>query len=179
MENGLARPWVAPDLPRVRIGIGLHPMSNIPVSERDLGTGSSGKVSRWNFPSRRARWLTAGGFLLATGLLVFLMGMAYRETNRQIHSSESVIPRRDGISALGDYASAARAGTIAATDFYKTGNAASIPAFEAALTGIHSAIDHIRQLTVDNPTQQRLAANLLSQTDLAFNLIRQAMDDRR
>jgi signal transduction histidine kinase len=178
MENGLARPWVAPDLPRVRIGIGLHPMSNIPVSERDLGTGSSGKVSRWNFPSRRTRWLTAGGFFLATGLLVFLMGMAYRETNRQIRSSESVIHSRDVISALGDYASAARAGTIAATDFYKTGNAASIPVFESALTGIHSAIDHVRQLTVDNPTQQRLAANLLSQTDLAFHLIRQSMDDR-
>jgi signal transduction histidine kinase len=154
-------------------------MSEIPVPERDLGAGNKGRFSRLNFPSRRTRWLTAGGFLLATGLLVFLMGMAYRETNQQIHSSESVIHSRDVISALNDYASGAKAGATAATDYYKTGNEADVPAFETAVVSIHASIEHVRQITVDNPTQQRLAADMLSQTDRAFDLIRQSMDARR
>ena len=120
-----------PELPRARIGIGLHPMSDIPVSERDLGTGSSGRASRWNFPSRHTRWLTAGGFFLATGLLVFLMGMAYRETAQQVRSSEWVIHSRDVISALGDYAIGAKAASAATADYYKTANDADISAFAA------------------------------------------------
>jgi signal transduction histidine kinase len=154
-------------------------MNDIPVSERDLGAGSPDTPSRGNFPSRHTRWLTAGGFLLATGLLVFLIGMAYRETNQQIHSSEWVIHSRDVITAIGDYAAAAKTGGAAATDYYKTANDADIPTFAAAVTSVHAALDHLQQLTADNPTQQRNVADLRSQSDQAFDLIRQSMDLRR
>jgi signal transduction histidine kinase len=167
-----------PELPRARIGIGPNPMSDIPVSERDLGTGNPGRVSRWNFPSRHTRWLTAGGFLLATGLLVFLMGMAYRETNQQIHSSDWVIHSRDVISAIGDYATGTKAASAAVADYYKTANDADIPAFAAAVATVHSAIDHIQQLTKDNPAQLRNVTELRSQSDQAFDLVRQSMELR-
>jgi signal transduction histidine kinase len=168
----------SPELPRARIGIGLHPMSDIPVSERDLGTGSSGRSSRWNFPSRRRRWLTAGGFFIATGLLVFLMGMAYRETNQQVRSSEWVIHSRDVISSLGDYATGAKAASAATADYYKTANDADISTFAVAITSIHAAIAHLQQLTADNPTQLSRVAELRSQSDQAFDLIHQSMDLR-
>jgi signal transduction histidine kinase len=154
-------------------------MNEIRVSERDPGAGSSVISSRWNFPSRKTRWFTAGGFLIATGVLVFLIAMTYRETNQQIRSSESVIHSRDVISAIGDYASGAKAAGAAATDYYKTANESDIPAFASAVTSIHGAIDHVRQLTVDNPTQQGLVNELRSQTDRAFELLRQSMDLRR
>ncbi len=67
---------------------------------------------------------------MATALLVFLIGMAYRETNQQIQSSQSVIHSRDVISAINDYAAGAKAGGAAATDYYKTAN-------EADCNGIH------------------------------------------
>jgi signal transduction histidine kinase len=154
-------------------------MSEIRVSEHDLSSGNSGAPSRKNFPSRHTRWLTAGGFLLATGLLVFLIGMAYRETTQQVRSSEWVIHSRDVITAIGDYAAAAKAGGAAANDYYKTGNDADVPAFAAAVTSVHAALDHIQQLTADNSTQQRLVSDLRSQSDQAFELIRQSMDLRR
>lgn len=150
-------------------------MSEIRVSKHDLGADSSGTPSRRYFPSHRTRWLTAGGFLLATGLLVFLIGMAYRETNQQVRSSEWVIHSRDVISATGDYAAAAKAGGAAATDYYKTANDADISAFAVAVTGVHTTLDHLQQLTADNPTQLRHVADLRSQSDQAFDLIRQSM----
>ncbi len=153
-------------------------MSEIPVSKRDMGTGSSGRVSRGNFPSRQTRWLTASGFLLATGLLVFLIGMAYRETSQQVRSSESVIHSRDVISAIGDYSAGAKSASTVLADYYKTANDADLPAFAAAVTSIHAALDHIQQLTVDNPAQLRNVADLRSQSNQAFELIRQSMDLR-
>jgi signal transduction histidine kinase len=154
-------------------------MNDTRVSDRIPGAGNPGRFSRWNFPSRHLRWVTAGGFLLATGLLVLVIGLAYRETNRQVHSSESVVHSRDVISAIGDYAAAAKVAGTAATDYYKTANEADAEAFTSATTSIHAAIDHVRQLTVDNPTQQRLVADLGTQSDRAFDLLRQAMDQRR
>ena len=146
-------------------------MSEIPVSERVSGAAIRGRFSRWNFPSRHFRWVTAGGFLLATGILVFLIGMAYRETGQQIHSSESVIHSRDVIAAIAEYATAAKAAGAAATDDYKSGNEADVPTFVASKTSIHAAIDHVRQLAVDNPAQQRLVADLNSQTIRALVLL--------
>jgi signal transduction histidine kinase len=153
-------------------------MNEIRVSERDPGSGIPSRRSRLNLPSRRARWFTAGGFFLATAILVFLIGMAYRETSQQVRSSESVIHSRDVIAAIGDYSTAAKAVAASATDYYKTGNEADLPAFANGVASIHTAIAHINQLTADNPIQQRLVANMRSQTDHAFDLLRQSMDLR-
>ena len=156
-----------------------YTMNEIRVSERGPGAGNPGRRSRWDLPTRTARWFTASGFLIATAILVFLIGMAYRETAQQVQSSEWVIHSRDVISAIGDYATAAKSAGAAATDYYKTANEADVPAFANAVASIHGAIDHVRQLTADNPAQQRLTAELRSQTDHAFDLLRQSMDVRR
>lgn len=154
-------------------------MNEIRVSERDPGTGTSNSSSRWNFPSRKARWFTAGGFFIATTILVLLMGMAYRETGQQVRSSESVSHSRDVIAAIGDYSNGAKAASAAVTDYYKTANEADIPVLANAVANVHGALDHFRQLTTDNPTQQELATNLRADTDKAFDLIRHSMDLRR
>jgi signal transduction histidine kinase len=154
-------------------------MNETRVSERDPGASIPSRRSRLTFPSRRTRWFTAGGFFLATASLVFLIGMAYRETSQQVRSSESVIHSRDVIAAIGDYSSAAKVAGAAATDYYKTANEADVPAFANAVASIHGAIDHIGQLTVDNSTQQRLVADMRSETERAFELLRQSMDLRR
>ncbi len=154
-------------------------MSKTPSSEPVSGSGSQGATSHWNLAIGHFRWVTAGGFLLAAGLLVFVIGMAYRETNQQINSSESVIHSRDVLAAIGDYAAAAKAAGTAATDYYKTGNETNVSVFASSETNAHLAIDHVRQLTLDNPTQQRLVSDLNSQTNRALDLIRQFFDLRR
>src|SRR5580704_11466710 len=154
-------------------------MSEIPVSKNVQGTSIWSRFWRWNLPARHSRWVTAGGFLLATAVLVFVFGMAYRETRQQIKSSESVIHSRDVLAAIGDYAAAAKAASVAATNYFKNGNEADVSAFAAAETNVHAAVDHVRQLTVDNPTQQRLTSDLTSQTNQAFAVLRQFMDLHR
>jgi len=158
-------------------------MTEIPVSKRTPGpvpsTAIQGRFSRWNFPSRYPRAFTAGGFLLATAILVFLIGMAYRETTQQIKSSESVIHSRDVLSAINDYDAAAKAARSAVNDYYKTGNESDVPAFSASEANIHAAIEHVRQLTSDNASQQRLVSDLATQTNQAFDMLRQVFDLRR
>jgi signal transduction histidine kinase len=154
-------------------------MSEIPVSKPAAGKGIQGKFSRVNLPARNLRGITAGALLLATALLVFLIGMAYRETSQQVQSSESVIHSRDVLSAIGEYAAVAKSAGAAATDFYKNGNEADVAVFKNSEPAIHAAIDHIRRLTQDNSTQQKLVSDLNSQTDRAFVLLSQFFDLRR
>ena len=154
-------------------------MSEIPVSQPVQGNGTQRRFSRVNLPAHNLRWITAGAFLLATTLLVFLIGMAYRETSQQVQSSESVIHSRDVLAAIGDYASVAKSAGAAATDFYKTGNESDVAKFATAEPAIHAAINHVRQLTQDNATQQRLVTDLNSQTDRAFVLLAQIFDLHR
>ncbi len=77
------------------------------------------------------------------------------------------------------HAAAAKAASVAATDYFKNGNEADVPAFAAAETNVHSAVDHVRQLTLDNPTQQRLVSDLNSETNQAFAALRQYIDLHR
>jgi signal transduction histidine kinase len=154
-------------------------MSESPASKPVTSAGANRRSSRWNLPRHHFRWVTAGGFLIAAGLLVFVIAMAYRETGQQINSSESVIHSRDVLAAIGDYAAAAKAAGSAATDYYKTGNESDVTTLTTAETGVHAAIEHVRQMTQDNATQQHLLSDLNSQTDRAFILLRQIIDLHR
>jgi signal transduction histidine kinase len=149
---------------------GLQPANENRVSRR---------FSALNSPARHLRWFTAGAFLLATSLLVLVIGMAYRETRQQVQSSEWVIHSRDVLTAIGDYATAAKAAGNSAMDFYKTGNEADVATFSASEPSVHAAINHVRQLTQDNPTQQIHTSDLNSQTDRAFILLHKVFDLRR
>jgi signal transduction histidine kinase len=135
--------------------------------------------SRWSIPARHFRWVTGTGFLLATGLLVSVIGMAYRETRQQIESSDSVIHSRDVLSVITDYSAATKSASNAVTDYYTNGTESDVQTFTAAQANIHAAIDKLQRLTVDNPTQHRLAENLSSEMDQATVFLREVMELHR
>ena len=139
----------------------------------------SSTTRRWSIPARHFRWVTAAGFLLATCLLVSVIGMAYRETRQQIESSDAVIHSRDVLSVIGDYAAATKSASNAATDYYATGNESDVAALASAEANIHGAIDRLRRQTADNPTQQKLVDNLNSQMSQALVLLHDVLDLRR
>ncbi len=95
----------------------------------------------------------AAGFLLATCLLVSVIGMAYHG-RQQIESSDAVIHSRDVLSALGDYAAATKSASNATVDYYTTGNASDVATLAAAEANIHTAIGQLYRLTwrQSNPT---------------------------
>jgi signal transduction histidine kinase len=139
----------------------------------------SALIRQWSIPARHFRWVTAVGFLLVTGLLVSVIGMAYRETRQQIRSSDSVIHSRDVLSAIADYAAATKSASNAVTDYYANGTESDVAAFTTAKANIHVMIDRLQRLTADNPTQHRLAENLNSQMDQAVVFLQQVIDLRR
>jgi len=136
-------------------------------------------TASWNIPARHFRWVTAVGFLLATGLLVSVIGMAYRETRQQIESSDSVIHSRDVLSVIADYAAATKSASNAVTDYYTNGTESDVATFAVAEANIHVTIDRLQRITADNPTQHRLVENLNSQMDQAIVFLHQVIDLHR
>jgi signal transduction histidine kinase len=147
-------------------------------SRKHKNRAPAAKTRLWSIPAGYFRWVTAAGFLLATCLLVSVIGMAYRETRQQIESSDAVIHSRDVLSAISDYAAATKSASNAATDYYATGNASDVPALAASEANIHSAIGRLQRLTADNPSQLRLAASLNSQMSQALVILHEVVDLR-
>jgi signal transduction histidine kinase len=148
-------------------------------SSQSDATSPVSLAGRWSIPARHFRWVTATGFLLATGLLVYVIGMAYRETRQQIASSDSVIRSRDVLSAVADYTTATRSASKAVTDYYANGVESNVEALASSETSIHEAISRLLSLTVDNPPQHRLAENLNSQIDRALVFLHQVIELHR
>jgi signal transduction histidine kinase len=148
-------------------------------TDNSNNAAQTARNKRWSIPAHHFRWVTAAGFLLATGLLVSAIGMAYRETRQQIESSDAVIHSRDVLSALGDYGAATKSASNAVTDYYTKGNESDVPAFAAAESTIHTSIARLQALTVDNSSQHALTENLNSQMNSALVVLHQVMDLHR
>src|SRR5580704_4532497 len=148
-------------------------------SQRD--SGSSGRVAedQKQIPSLRFPWIIAAGFLLATGLLAVVIGMAYRETKQQIRSSEAVLHSRDVISAISDYGNVLKSASTSAMNFYTSGTESEVHNFEVAAQSTQAAVAHLREMTSDDPAQQQLAGDLFISNNQALDLLRQVMDMHR
>jgi signal transduction histidine kinase len=134
---------------------------------------------RWSIPARHFRWVTATGFLLATGLLVLVIGMAYRETRQQIASSDSVIRSRDVLSAIADFTTATRSATKAVTDYYANGIESDVQTFSSSEKSIHAASARLQSVTLDSSSQHQLAVGLNSQMDQALVFLHQVVELHR
>lgn len=136
-------------------------------------------AGRWSIPARHFRWVTATGFLLATGLLISVIGMAYRETRQQIASSDSVIRSRDVLAAIAEFTSATRTATKNVTDYYTNGIESEVEAFSSSEKNIHAVSARLQSLTLDNPSQHQSAVNLNSQMDQALVWLHQVIELHR
>jgi signal transduction histidine kinase len=137
------------------------------MSEKDTATPSS-SAGALKPHEPRYPWFTTAGFVLATALLIIVTAMAYRETRRQISSSEWVIHSRDVLTALTDYSNVLKSASNATTDYYGTGNKGDLTNLASAENGTVAAIQHVRALTADNPKQQHLVADLDAANAHAF-----------
>jgi len=149
-------------------------MKNDPSVNEQSGLEPQHAAERgWNIPSRHFRWVTATGFLLATGLLVLVIGMAYRETRQQIASSDSVVRSRDVLSVIADYATATKNASKSVTDYYANGTESDLETFATAEANIRLTISRLKILTVNDPPQHQRADDLDSQMNQAVVFLRQ------
>jgi signal transduction histidine kinase len=110
-------------------------------------------------------------------LLLFLSGLATYLTIVRLLESENWVDHTHEVqAALGNVDSAVLAAGRAASGYVLTGDTDFLENFRVAAPRIFEALNHLKQLTNDNPDQQRLCARLEKLTGDRVALMRESVE---
>jgi signal transduction histidine kinase len=110
-------------------------------------------------------------------VLLFLSGLAaYLTINRLLESEKLVIHTLEIRAALGDVDSAVLRAGRARSGYVMSGTDDFLNEFEAALSEIPRSIQHLRDLTRDNPKQQELCSHLEDAAGRRVALLRESIE---
>jgi signal transduction histidine kinase len=126
-------------------------------------------------PTMPARQKALMAFASAV-ILLCVSGLAtYLTIARLMESEKWVVHTYEVQGALGIVDSAAADAGRASSAYVITGSDHFLNAFEASIPIIHEALQHLRELTADNPEQQKLCARLQESVGSRIALFRQSM----
>jgi signal transduction histidine kinase len=109
-------------------------------------------------------------------VLLFLSGFAtYLTIVRLLESQRWVVHSHEVQAALGDVDSTTLYAGRARSGYVVTGNADFLSKFDAAVPRIDQALQHVRDLTQDNPTQQNFCSRLEELTARRVDLLRESI----
>jgi signal transduction histidine kinase len=129
-------------------------------------------MSRQMPPRKRAQVAFA-----AAVILLFLSGVAtYLTIVRLLQSEKWVVHSHEVQAALGNVDSAVVGVGRACSGYVITGGADFLSSFEVALPKVSQALQKVRDLTRDNPEQQRLCTRLEELTARRVALFREAVE---
>ncbi len=156
-------------------------MKNAPGKPFDGNPAGVKNSARLQQDSRGSsqRKLIVAGFTIATAVLVALLCLAYWSNTRFVEFNGLVLHTREVQGALESYTTAMKNAQVASLDFYNNGGEQQVPAFAAAETQAHKALDQVRVLTADNPTQQHNLDVMMPLSDQGLNLLGQLFQLRR
>jgi signal transduction histidine kinase len=110
-------------------------------------------------------------------VLLFLSGLAtYLTIVRLLESQKWVVHSHEVQAALGNVDSMALDAGRARSGYALTGNADFLGKFETAVLNIGQALQHLRDLTKDNPAQQNLCTRLEALTARRVALLRESIE---
>jgi signal transduction histidine kinase len=110
-------------------------------------------------------------------ILLFLSGLAtYLTIVRLMESQKWVVHSHEVQAALGNVDSSALDAGRARSGYVVTGNADFLSKFEVAVPRIDQALRHVRDLTRDNPEQQKLCTRLEELTANRVALLRESIE---
>lgn len=110
-------------------------------------------------------------------ILLFLSGLAtYLTIVRLLESQKWVVHSHEVQAALGNVDSMALVAGRARSGYGLTGNTDFLGAFETAVLHIDEALQHLRELTRDNPDQQNLCTRLEALTASRVALLRESIE---
>src|SRR5579864_4349841 len=113
----------------------------------------------------------------AAVIMLCLSGLAtYLTIVRLMDSEKWVVHTHEVQAALGSVDSAVLNAERASSGYVITGSADYLSNFEAAAPGIYQALQHLRELTKDNPKQQELSTRLEEITARRIALFRDSID---
>jgi signal transduction histidine kinase len=109
-------------------------------------------------------------------MLLFLSGLAtYFATTRLLESEEWVIHTHEVRGTLGDIDSAVLRAGRARSGYVTSGNDEFLSQFEAAVAELPLSLQHLRQLTRDNPRQQKFCSSLEDATKHRIALLKESI----
>jgi signal transduction histidine kinase len=110
-------------------------------------------------------------------VLLFLSGLAtYLTIVRLLESQKWVVHTHEVQAALGNVDSMALDAGRARSGYTLTGNADFLGKFETAVLNIDQALQHLRELTKDNPGQQNLCTRLEALSASRVSLLRESIE---
>jgi len=148
--------------------------NNSPAATPSKSVSAARKIPKLRFP-----WIIAAGFLLASSALAVVVVMAYRATRLQVSSSHAVLHSRDVLDVLTDYGNAVKNASNIAMDYYNNGTESDVQAFPPAANATRAAIGKIRDITADDPSQQKFVSDLARANEQAIDLLNNVMELHR
>jgi signal transduction histidine kinase len=127
-------------------------------------------------PKSLQQRLIAGGFVLASAIIVALFLFAYRSNSQFVQWNALAAHTQDDLHALNDYTDAVKAAQTASVGYYTDGTDSQIQAFAVARAQAHAALDKVKTLTANDAEQQGNLTALLPLTDQAFDLLQRIID---
>src|SRR6267378_4550507 len=110
-----------------------------------------GGKMKWKIGNR----LVLGGFAIATGILVFVGWQSYRNTARFAEASEWRKHTYEVLRNLGETVAWLVDAETGQRGYLLTGDDAYLEPYRAAITNIDQNIGKLKNLTSDNPNQQK------------------------
>ncbi len=113
-------------------------------------------------------------------ILLFLSGLAtYATIVRLLESEKWVVHTYEVQAGLGNVDSAVLSAGRACSGYIITGNTDFLKSFEVVAPKVDQALQHLRELTKDNPQQQELCSRLEEVTARRIALLRESVEHRK
>ncbi|ARV61287.1 ATPase [Nostocales cyanobacterium HT-58-2] len=121
----------------------------------------------------------AGGFGLASAILVLIGVVSYQQTQVFIKTSNQVIKTQEKIHYVEELLSLMKDTETGQRGYLLTGDETYLEPYKVALTPIYKKIEELKSLTADNPTQQKQIKTIESLTLAKLAELKQTIDLRQ
>ncbi|MEW5860087.1 MAG: response regulator, partial [Cyanobacteriota bacterium] len=121
----------------------------------------------------------AGGFGLASAILVLIGVISYQNTRGLIETNNRVAQTQDRLNKLEQLLSQIKDAETGQRGYLLTGQESYLEPYQAAIGNLNQQIQQLRELTADNPNQQRQLAAIEPLIAAKLDFIKQTIDLRK
>ena len=121
----------------------------------------------------------AAGFALAFLLLAIIGGVAYRSISVLANTSQLVTHTHQVLEHIAEVLSLVKDAETGQRGYIITGDEAFLEPYQAGTSGVHAVVKELRELTADNPNQQKRIDEAEPQMAAKLAELKQTIDLRR
>ncbi|WP_017314665.1 PAS domain S-box protein [Mastigocladopsis repens] len=148
---------------------------------RNLASLELGSSQRRQTHNRSSHFFkrVAGGFGLASAILVLIGVFSYQQTQKFIDTSYQLIKTEEKINHLGELLSLMKDAETGQRGYLLTGDEGYLDPYKVALANLDKKIEALRSLTTDNPKQQKRLKTIEYLVTAKLAIVKQLIDTRQ